>query len=119
MRYHFCICLPLEMVKQDFRGQHHLEYPCAVCKGSVGVNPQTFGGKLPPNIKPVCGACAVSLVEQDDNPTFALTKEQEKSVVQRAMFEIVSSEQGKRMIAHIKAHRRDYDASLSGKGEVN
>jgi hypothetical protein len=123
------ICMPWSLRHVAVR-DNIVKDRCSLCQGEVFYNAITGLPKGVKQVMPVCGACAVDMIDADtakgETHQFALTEAQEagRGALNAQVREIVKTigmdALSKQALDYIRANRAKYDASPSAsQGGVN
>jgi hypothetical protein len=122
------ICMPYSM-RHSAKGAQITKALCCICQGEVFYNTATGLPRDVHNLSPICGACAVDLIDADEaqgeKHQFALTHPQEvgKGLVNKEVIAMIKrmgiDNVSKMALEHIRRHKAQYDASPSRRFDVN
>lgn len=107
------ICMPWSKAHADFPGRRHQKAQCFICQGFVAINPDNFTkGGVTHEYSPICGACAVDLIDADpEEHKFQLTDNQKADP--RTKFIDALKGWPQAMVEHVRRFKADYDARPS------
>jgi len=122
------ICMPWSL-RHNAKGAQITKALCVVCQGEVFYNTATGLPRDVHALSPICGACAVDLIDadeaQEEKHQFALTEPQSAGmgVVNKEVIGMIKrmgiDNAGRIALDHIRSHKAQYDASPSRRFGVN
>jgi hypothetical protein len=105
----FLVCVPWKTIPLLVRDrQGALKRECFVCHGNIAINPLTFEKDVPKDCLPVCGACALDLVDGGETLNCQLTDSQQREPVLRAI--TAMKDWSQMVMEHIREYKSEYDA---------
>jgi hypothetical protein len=114
------ICMPWRACANVHR-EPHTKAECFVCHGEVAINAHNFGsGGVPSGYQPICGACAVDMIDADaEGHTFGLTERQKADPRIAAIEALAKDKWSTVALDHVRRNRAKYDARPSAPARDN